>query len=94
MLECAAPDVNSRPNLYCKSFVYYSVSTVVVVSLQGFITRAVMACYARICDMEWVRIVLGINLSQPCLVLDPPILFGPQHSYHTRCKDSFATVTA
>ena len=27
--------------------------------------------------------------SKPCLVLDPPILFGPQHNYHTHhCKDS------
>ena len=30
--------------------------------------------------------------TKPCLVLDPPISFGPQHSYHTHCKDSFANL--
>ena len=28
---------------------------------------------------------------KPCMVLNPPIVFGQQHSYSTCCKDSFAT---
>ena len=29
---------------------------------------------------------------QPCLIFDPPIVFGAHHSYNTRCKDSFANM--
>ena len=27
---------------------------------------------------------------QPCLIFDPPIVFGAHHSYNTRCKYNFA----
>ena len=27
-----------------------------------------------------------------CLLLDPPIQFGRQHSYQTRCRENFASV--
>ena len=29
---------------------------------------------------------------QPCLIFDPPIMFGAHHSYNTRCKDSFTNL--
>ena len=29
---------------------------------------------------------------QPCLIFDPPIMFGGRHCYNTRCKDSFANL--
>lgn len=32
------------------------------------------------------------NKSKPCLVLNPPILFGQQHDYYKCCKNSFANL--
>ena len=29
---------------------------------------------------------------QPCMIFDPPIVFGARHCYNSRCKDSFANL--
>ena len=29
---------------------------------------------------------------QPCMIFDPPIVFGARHCYNTRCKDSFVNL--
>ena len=55
------------------------------------------------CQLNWLPISYHIMFKsscamyrhyyhdkQHCLLLNPPIVFGAQHSYNTRCKDCFA----